>query len=308
MELLRIQWSASRFLCTGLDSDLEKVLKFIRRRTDEGTLSDFNEQIFWATQEYASCYKPNRAFYAELGEAGHRALRRTIDRIHLESPNTPIILDAKEGDIDNTNKGYVTEAFTEFEADAITVHPTMGLEAMRPFLDCKDKGIIVLVRTSNKGAGEFQDRKVLVTIDELKRLLIDDTNAHQQAEELLWGFQPNMYLVPMYQYVAMRVARFWNYNNNCAIVVGATAPEELKIVRKLVGNMPILLPGIGAQGGEIQATVEAGQDENGEGMIINVSRSLIFPKVGSNFLQAVREEAKRLHEEINRYRRTKMAA
>jgi len=287
MELIRQQWQLGKFLCVGLDSEISKVRPLVYSVSapdwppnglDEGYLYLFNMRIIDATAEFAAAYKPNRAFYARLGVPGLRALQNTVEYIHDTYPDIPVILDAKEADIENTNLGYAAEAFDLLGADALTVHPYLGGKAIQPFFDYKDKGIIVLCRTSNKGAGELQD---------------------------LWvsagGDVPTM---PLYLYLAHRANATWNTNGNCAVVVGATYPDELARVRQIVGNMPILIPGIGAQGGDVQATVEAGQDENGEGMIINASRSIIFASNDPrSFVDAAREEAKRLHELINMYRK-----
>ncbi len=192
-------------------------------------------------------------------------------RIHTVAPDVPVILDAKDMDIGNTNTGYVRMAFEYCQADAITINPYLGMEAAQPFLDQKDKGIIVLCRTSNKGSGEFQD--LLIKSD-----------------------------MPLYQYVASRVAKYWNKNGNCALVVGATYPNELAQVRRIVGDMPILIPGIGVQGGDVEATVKAGRDSRGQGMIINASRSIIFASNGPDFAEAARRETLKLHNLINQYR------
>src|SRR3989344_1613654 len=163
-------------------------------------------------------------------------------------------------------------AFEQMDADAITVHPYLGAEALKPFLDKRDKGILVLTKTSNPGAGEFQD------------------------VELGNGMR-------MYAYVASQVAYGdWNRNGNCGLVVGATYPAELEKVRSIVGDMPILIPGIGAQGGDLEASVRAGQDSRGWGMIINSSRGIIFASSGEDFAQAAGEEARRLHDSINQIR------
>jgi len=197
-------------------------------------------------------------------------LANTIKFIHQVAPEVPVILDAKRADIGNTNKGYVQAAFEELGVDAITVHPYLGKEALQPFLNRGDKGVFVLVRTSNPGAGEFQDLQV-------------------NGE-------------PLYQIVARQVATEWNKNNNCGVVVGATYPEELLLIRQVVGDMPILIPGIGAQGGDVEKTVRAGKDSRGRGMIINSSRGIIFASAESDFPLAARRETIKLKNMINQYR------
>ncbi len=281
--LLEKLWARGLFVCVGLDTRMDRIpghqIKLIPEKdldggqdnTDvENTIFAYNCAIVDATHDLVCAYKPNVAFYEAEGEAGIRALRRTIQYIHAVAPDVPVILDAKRADIGSTNEGYVRAAFDELGADAITVHPYLGAEAMRPFLDRADKGVIVLCRTSNPGAGEFQD------------LLVSGK--------------------PLYRAVARQVTDEWNSNGNCAVVVGATYPEELAMVRAVVGDMPILIPGIGAQGGDVEKTVRAGQDERGMGMIINSSRGVIFASSGEDFAKAARAEVGRLNNLINSFR------
>lgn len=234
------------------------------------TIVAFNRAIVEATKDLVCAYKLNTAFYEAYGDQGLVALHRTIVNIHANAPDVPVILDAKRADIGNTNAGYVQAAFEFLQADAITVHPYLGAEALQPFLDCANKGIFVLCRTSNPGTGEFQYLSV-------------------NGE-------------PLYCFVARRVANNWNKNGNCAVVVGATYPDELREVRGLVGDMPILIPGIGAQGGDVEKTVSAGKDSRGQGMIINSSRSIIFASKGEDFAEAARRETEKLRDLINQYR------
>lgn len=260
MELLQAQQAKGNFVCVGLDSDPKRI------PTAYSQLA-FNQGVVEATADFAGAYKPNLAFYK--GAGGKDVLRQTIAYIHEVAPEIPVILDAKQADIGNTNDGYVNDDFEFYHADAVTVHNYMGMEAMKPFLDQADKGVIVLVRTSNPGAGEFQDRLVSLTPEE------EFDWATGPGEEITPGFfGPRQ--IPHYELVAYRVSRNWNYNGNCCVVVGATAPSELAEVRRIVGDMPILLPGIGAQGGDLEATVDAGKNSQGQGMIINNSRGIIF--------------------------------
>lgn len=266
-------WQHGNLLCVGLDSDYEQLPDIIKAgRPVEDALFHFNREIIDATHDLVCAYKPNSAFYEAQGEAGVRALFHTVRYVRERYPHIPVILDAKRGDIGSTNTGYVQSAFDYLGVDAITVHPYLGREALAPFLARKEKGIIVLVRTSNPGAGEFEDLPV---------------GPEQE---------------PLYMVVARRVAQEWNSSGNCAIVVGATYPDELRRVRSLVGDLPILIPGIGTQGGEVAATVKAGQDSRGQGMIISASRSIIFASRGSDFADAARMAAEQLQAEINRYR------
>lgn len=264
------------------------------------TMVAFNEEIAKATADIAGAFKLNSAFYEEQGAEGLNILHRTILSLHSIAPDVPIIYDAKRGDIGNTNDGYVTAAFGFLHADAITVHNYLGREAMQPFLDRADKGVIPLCRTSNPGAGEFQDVQINLFANCREELF--------RFEEIIGEelFDCN---VPLYQYVAFRVAENWNTNKNCALVVGATYPEELRMVRRIVGDdMPLLIPGVGFQqkGVPLETQVEqavfAGKDSNGEGMIINSSRGIIFASNGSDFAEAARRETEKLHNLINLYR------
>ncbi len=314
MDLLQARWAEGKFVCVGLDSDIQKLpVRHIKSRgsysVDEmliaqaafavlqrgedlpeglsygdmaeilgDTILDFNEAIIDATKHLVCAYKPNSAFYEALGFSGLVALKDTIDYIHNVAPEVPVILDYKRGDIGNTNAGYVAAAQA---ADAVTVHPYLGMEAMKPFLDQMDKGVIVLVRTSNPGAGEFQDLRITEQGDPGK--LYD----YEERE------------VPLYQIVARNITRGWNYNGNCAVVVGATYPAELAEVRKIVGDMPILIPGIGAQGGELEASVRAGVNSHDQGMIINGSRGIIFASDGEDFAEAARSATSAMHNDIS---------
>ncbi len=274
--LLANQWAKGHFLCVGLDSDYDKLPKSIKpiKNSVESSIDlmaqcllKFNKAIIDATHDLVCAYKPNTAFYEAYGDAGFRALQETIAYILEIAPEVPIILDAKRGDIGNTNTGYVKEAFDYFQADAITVHPYLGSEALQPFLEKKDKGIIILCRTSNTGSGEIQN------------LLINNK--------------------PLYQIIAQQIAEKWNVHGNCSVVAGATYPEELKIIRDIIGDdMPILIPGIGAQGGDLEQTVLSAKNSSGTGMIISASRSIIFASNESDFADAAREEAITLNNAI----------
>lgn len=282
-------WAKDNFVCVGLDPDYSQIPEAAKAKKFEYfpvmaaaptqiglEMAAFNRAIVEATHDLVCAYKPNIAFYEAQGEQGWGALARTVRYIKEKYPEIPVILDAKRADIGNTNLGYVKAAFDELGADAITVHPYLGKEALTPFLARKDKGIIVLVRTSNPGAGEFQDLFVSEQIE------LSSTR--------------------LYEYLAREVSKEWNENGNVGIVVGATYPEQLARVRKIVGDIPILIPGVGAQGGEVEATVKAGKDSRGWGMIINSSRGIIFASKGKDFAQAARKATENLREEINKYR------
>lgn len=299
-QMLEEQWAKNNFVCVGLDSEFGRMPESVEfeggwRKNYIEAVVDFNAKIVEATKDLACAYKPNAAFYEANGPEGMRALRHTIENIHLAAPDVPVILDAKRADIGNTNAGYVKSAFEYFGADAVTVHPYLGKEALQPFLDQKDKGVIVLCRTSNPGAGEFQDVQFGVVREEGEFL--------QQKCGGCRPFDSNVgYLARLYEHVAYQVSQRWNANGNCALVVGATYPGELATVRAIAGDMPILIPGIGAQGGDVEKTVKAGKDSRGQGMIVNSSRGIIFASNGADFAEAARRETEKLHNLINQYR------
>lgn len=239
---LTAKWDEKKFVCVGLD---------------KGNF-EFDQTIIDATFDLVCAFKPQSAFYENGGARGLEDLKKTIDYIHQKDPDLPVILDAKRGDIGNTNEAYAKAIFDDLGTDAVTVNPYLGKEALEPFLKRTDKGIIVLVKTSNPGAGEFQD------------LTVDGK--------------------PFYEVVAQHV-KDWNTNGNCAVVVGATYPEELKTVREIVGDMPILVPGIGVQGGDLEATIKNGLNSQKQGLIISSSRGIIF---ADNPKQAAQD----LHQQI----------
>lgn len=289
MELFRARQAEGKSVCVGLDSDYSKIPQWIRTKHSDnylGAVLDFNRSIIDATEKVACAYKINTAFYEGYGKEGWQALRSTIVHIcTIISENVPVILDAKRADIGNTNEGYAQMAFDYLQADAITVNPYFGAEAMQPFLNRADKGIFVLCRTSNSGASEFQDLEVRHR----------DHLSHIHPEDNQWE--------PFYCFVARHIANEWNKHGNCGLVVGATYPEQLQRVREIVSDMPILIPGIGAQGGDLEKTVIAGQDSRGAGMIVNSSRGIIFASSGLDFAQAAYHEVQKLHHLINQYRR-----
>lgn len=292
--MLEQRWEGDHFVGIGLDSDLAQIPEVVKAGEcfAMNVMLHFNRDIVDATHDLVCAYKPNMAFYEAQGSEGISALRKTIEYIRKVAPEIPIILDAKRADIGNTNKGYLQAAFKYFGVDAITVHPYLGGEALQPFLDQPDKGILVLCRTSNPGAGEFQDLSVLQTMD--RGDLISD-GAHKVFSEY-------NYMPPLWAYVAARVATRWNENGNCGVVVGATYPKELAQIRAIIGDMPILIPGIGAQGGDVEETVKAGMDSRKQGMIINSSRGIIFASKEADFAEAARRETIKLRDMINQYR------
>ena len=278
IEQLRTRWQASNSLvCVGLDPD---PAKFPDAFVDDGDIDDsealftFCRDIADATAEFACAFKPQIAYFAAQN-GGEIALQRLIAHINATHPDVPVILDAKRGDIGNTAEQYALEAFDRFGADAVTLNPYMGRDSAEPFLQRNDRGCVFLCHTSNPGARDFQE------------LVVSDANG---------GF------APLYQHVARTIARDWNGDGNCALVVGATFPEELKVIRGIVGDMPLLIPGIGAQGGDVEATVRNGKTADGTGLMINSSRGILYASQGSDFASAAASAARRLRDEINRYR------
>lgn len=264
-ELLASNWKRKRFLCVGLDPDYEKIPDAARMSGIRETIVAFNRAIVDATKDIAAAYKPNSAFYEARGDEGFAALRETCFYILEQAPEALVILDAKRGDNSNTNLGYVEYAFEHLRVDAITLHPYLGAEALRPFLDRREKGLFILCRTSNPGAKEFQD------------LLVDGE--------------------PLYLRVAQSVANGWNGKGNCGLVVGATYPEEIARVRRAAPDLPLLVPGVGAQGGELEASVEAAKNSRG-GFLLSVSRSVLYASAGADFADAARAKAKAFDDAI----------
>jgi len=281
MELFNARWAEGKFVCVGLDSDYAKLPESVKTSGNpEEAIVTFNKAIIDATKDLVCAYKPNSAFYEAQGPAGLAALKTTMEYIHEVAPGAPVILDAKRADIGNTNNGYVTFAFDWLGVDAITVHPYLGKEALKPFLDRADKMIIVLGRTSNPGAGEFQDLTVSSPVNS-----VNPVNPAPAGAKL-------------YQLVARQVAEFWNTNGNCGLVAGATYPEELAEIRKIVGDLPLLIPGIGKQGGDLEKAVLNGRNSKKQGMIINNSSGVLFASSGPDFAQAARVVTQKMHDDI----------
>jgi len=226
----------------------------------------FNKAIIEATSDLVCAYKPNLAFYEALGTEGLGILEKTIKYI---PGDIPVIADAKRGDIGNTARAYARALFSVLGFDAATVNPYLGFDSVEPFIDYQDKGVFILCRTSNKGAVDFQN------------LLTDG--------------------LPLYEVVAQK-AKEWNTYGNIGLVVGATYPEELKKVRSICPEMPLLIPGIGAQGGDLASAVGCGVDARGEKAIINVSRQILYASKEKDFDQAARNAAEKIRNQINDHR------
>ena len=267
MSSLATAWrDRNSLLCVGLDPDPKKFPAHLAGRPD--AILDFCRAIVDATADLVCCFKPQIAYFA--AQRAEDQLEALIAHIHERHPNTPVILDAKRGDIGSTAEQYAVEAFERFQADAITVNPYMGRDSVEPYLAYDDKGVILLCRTSNAGGSDLQFLDV-------------------GGEKL-------------YERVARLVAGEWNASGNCALVVGATFPGEIARVRELTGEMPLLVPGIGAQGGDIEATLKAGQTASGGGLMINSSRAILYAGKGEDFAAKAREAAIATRDAINAHR------
>ena len=247
-------------LCVGLDPDPARFPDHLAK--EPGAIFRFCRDIVDATHDLALAFKPQIAYFA--GQRAEEQLRRLIDHIH-NNTDIPVILDAKRADITSTSRLYAVEAFDVYDADALTVNPYFGLDSLQPFLDYKDKGIIILCRTSNPGGAEIQN---IMTQDG----------------------------IPIYEVVAQKAADDWNMNGNVLLVAGATHPSELRRIREIVGQMTLLIPGIGAQGGEVSAMVEGAR---GGGVIINSSRAINYAGSDEDFADAARKVAMATRDAIN---------
>ena len=251
-------------LCIGLDTDVRKLPPSVQSK--DNPVLYFNKSIIDATSDLVCCYKPNYAFYGVLGNRGWSTLRETIEHI---PKNIPVIVDAKVGDIGNTSSLYAKMFFDELKADALTVTPYMGVDCVLPFLDYKDRTTFIVCLTSNKGANDFEKS-------------VSDG-------------------VPLFERVINKALE-WSINKNCGLVIGATQPDYFSIVRSLAPDMPLLIPGVGAQGGSPKEVVEHGQDSQGGGILVNSSRGIIFASPNEDYAQAARSAAKSLRGELNKYR------
>ncbi|MDP1614053.1 MAG: orotidine-5'-phosphate decarboxylase [Sulfuritalea sp.] len=272
-EQLAAAWQNNNsLLCVGLDPDPAKFPVHLRDKPD--AIFRFCAEIADATADLACAFKPQIAYFA--ARRAEDQLEALIAHIHDKHPGVPVILDAKRGDIGSTAEQYAIEAFERYQADAVTVNPYMGRDSVEPWLAYKDKGVILLCRTSNPGGSDLQFLKV---------------GAGGTA---------------IFEHVARLVAEEWNTlgatPGQCALVVGATFPGEIARVREIVGEMPLLVPGIGAQGGDIEATVMAGKTTAGSGLMINSSRAILYAGKGEDYAAAARQVALETRDAINRWR------
>ena len=262
--LEQAQQQTQSLVCVGLDPNDEKIAAL-------GVgLIEWLKNIVDATADHVCAFKPQIAYFAALG--AETELTQIIQYIHQKHPTIPVILDAKRGDIGSTAQQYATEAFTRYQADAVTVNPYMGGDTIEPYSKHRDKGVVVLCKTSNAGSGELQN----LTLANGESLFLT---------------------------VARKASSDWNNNKNLLLVVGATYPEELAQIRQVVGNMPLLIPGIGAQGGDIKATLKAGLRKDGKGLIISSSRGIIYSGDSKeNYAIAATKACLELKNTINQYR------
>lgn len=251
------------FLCVGLDPDISKFPRELHK--ENKPVFTFNKAVIDATADLVCCYKPQIAYYAAIGAEDQ--LEQTIDYIHKTYPEIPVILDAKRNDIGSTAEMYAREVFERYGADAVTINPFMGSDTLEPFLKHKDKGVVILCKTSNPGSADFQNR------------LIDGK--------------------PLYMLIAEKASNEWNTNGNVCIVVGATYPDEMKAIRSIAPNIPFLVPGVGAQGGDVKSVVKNGSTSNKKGLIINSSRAIIHASSESDFASQARQAAQKQRIAIN---------
>ncbi len=262
-KLLQAGKKNNSLVCVGLDPDPKLMPAKIG-------VYEFNKAIIEATSDLVCAYKPNLAFYEAMGDDGMEVFSKTVKCV---PSHIPVIADAKRGDIGNTSKAYAVALFDVLGCDAATVNPYLGFDAIEPFLQYAEKGTIILCRTSNSSAKDFQS-------------LLCQTPAG---------------LRPLYEIVADK-AQEWNTRGNVGIVLGATYPDELKTIRRQHPDLPILIPGIGAQGGDVAVTVKNGVSPQGDKAIINSARQIIYASKGPDFAEAARQACLSLRDEINKYR------
>lgn len=264
IEKLKNRWTQSNsLLCVGLDPDFDRFPLSIKEK--KNPYFEFCTAIVDATAEFACAFKPQIAYFASCGAEGE--LKDIIDYIHEKHPDIPVVLDSKRGDIGSTAKHYAKEAFVRYGADAVTLSPYMGFDSVQPYLEYEDRGAILLCRTSNPGGNDIQ------------MLQVDGK--------------------PIYQRVAELASGPWNLNGQLGLVVGATYPNEIAAVRAIVGDLPLLVPGVGAQGGDINACVTAGVTKDMTGMMINSSRAILYASKAEDFKEAAARVAQETRDKIN---------
>ncbi len=268
-KLQKIQQDNKSMICLGLDLDVKRVPQVYN--TSVKGLFDFTNRIIEATQDLVCAYKPNLAFYESLGSEGWSLLKLILKRI---PENIPIIIDGKRGDISNTAAHYAQFMFEQLGGDWVTLNPYMGYDSMRPFLEYRNKGVFILCLTSNPGSKDFQ------------LLMVEGK--------------------PLYKIVAEKVS-YWNKEDNCGLVVGATHPEQLDEIREIAKDMPLLIPGVGAQGGALEKAVLSGTDNFKKTAVINVSRSVLYASTDNDFAEKSRQELEKLNSVVGSLRNESQA-
>ncbi len=270
-KLLTATRQQNSLLCVGLDPEPKRLPAQLHNMPVARAITYFCRAIVEATAPYVCAFKPNLAFFEVLGPEGMYVFQEVLQAI---PGHIPVIVDAKRGDLGNTTRNYAAAVFDVYGCDAVTVNPYLGYDSVAPFLAYHEKGVILLCRTSNPSARDFQDLQV---------------------------YGEDRQVRPLYEAVAQRV-QSWNTDGNCGLVVGATYPQELRTIRTVCPEMPILIPGVGAQGGDLEASVAAGVDARGERAIIAVSRAVLYAGEGKEFASAAANEARILSDRINEVR------
>jgi orotidine-5'-phosphate decarboxylase len=270
-KLLTASRQQNSLLCVGLDPEPKSFPAQLHDMPVAKAVTYFCRAIIEATAPYVCAFKPNLAFFEVLGPEGMYVFQEVLRAI---PGHIPVIVDAKRGDLGNTARNYAAAVFDVYGCDAVTINPYLGYDSVAPFLSYPEKGVMLLCRTSNPSARDFQD--VLV-------------------------YGENGRMRPLYEVVAQRV-QSWNKAGNCGLVVGATYPQELRTIRSICPDMPILIPGVGAQGGDLEASVVAGVDAFGEKAVIAVSRAVLYAGEGTDFATSAANEARVLRNRINEVR------
>ena len=280
---LRQRWQAAdSMLCVGLDPDPARIPAHLG--TGPEAIDRFCRDIIAATADTVCAFKPQIAYFAAQG--AEEVLAGLIAHIHAERPGIPVILDAKRGDIGSTARQYGVEAFDRFKADALTLSPFMGFDSIEPYFEWAGRGLILLCRTSNPGGNDLQALSVLPAGD-ATGTPSGAPSPRQSASDTASSTQPEK----LYEHLARLAAGPWNVNGELGLVVGATFPDELARVRALAPRLPLLVPGVGAQGGDVNATVRAGLDADGYGLVINSSRAILYAGKGTDFADQARKTA-----------------
>ena len=280
---LRQRWQAAdSMLCVGLDPDPARIPAHLG--TGPEAIDRFCRDIIAATADTVCAFKPQIAYFAAQG--AEEVLAGLIAHIHAKHPGIPVILDAKRGDIGSTARQYGVEAFDRFKADALTLSPFMGFDSIEPYFEWAGRGLILLCRTSNPGGNDLQALSVLPA-GNATGTPPGAQSPRQSASGTPSGAQPEK----LYEHLARLAAGPWNVNGELGLVVGATFPDELARVRALAPRLPLLVPGVGAQGGDVNATVRAGLDADGYGLVINSSRAILYAGKGTDFADQARQAA-----------------